>query len=59
MSPEERQAFWSSVTRGEEIQIVIVGSGEDAKDIEVPPKMAECIALGVAEYISSLKVSMT
>lgn len=38
---EERQAFWSSVTRGEEIQIVIVGSGEDAKDIEVPPKMAD------------------
>lgn len=38
---EERQAFWTSVYRGEETQDVVIGSGDDAEIHKVPPKMID------------------
>jgi len=34
---EERQQFWSRVLRGEETQTVIIGKGDDAQAVSVPP----------------------
>ncbi|RKX62180.1 MAG: terminase small subunit [Thermodesulfobacteriota bacterium] len=38
---EKRQAFWTRVFQGEEVQDVVIGKGEDRKIVKVPPKMAD------------------
>jgi len=38
---EERQAFWTRVARGEELQKVVIGTGENKRIVEIPPKMAD------------------
>ena len=37
----ERQAFWTRVARGEELQKVVIGTGENKQLVEIPPKMAD------------------
>jgi len=38
---EERQAFWTKIARGEELQKVVIGTGKDRKIVEIPPKMID------------------
>jgi len=40
-SREERQRLWSRIARGEELQRVVIGVGNDRKIVEIPPKMTD------------------
>jgi len=60
---EERQAFFSRVLRGLETQTVIVGKGDDAQAVELPPAMkdrlkaAELLGKSEGDFIERKEIS--
>jgi phage terminase small subunit len=41
MEREERQALWTRIARGEELQEVVLGTGKNKQIVEIPPKMQD------------------